>query len=372
MSYIELKSVSMTYDGAAKPCINEMNICIEKGEIIVILGSSGCGKTTTLKLICGLEQQDSGEIIIDGDLMNNIAPNKRPIAMVFQKPLLFKNMTVAQNVNYAPRVLGTLKGDDLDDATNDMLHLVNLDGYGERKVNQLSGGQEQRVSLARALITKPKVLLLDEPFSALDAELRIQMRKSVRQICKELGQTVIFVTHDQQEAVAIADKIAMMHEGKIVQFSPPEEFYTKPKTQCVAKFFGWKNFIRGDFDGKIIRCIFGDVRIDCNSEMGVKYLSIRPESFFESSNGFNGIIRSAVYMGTKIEYEVEYMTQTLFMSLSTKNLHYVGESIIFDFDRKSSWIVDICESSPNEKKELEIKSHHNSLFKHILRARGDS
>ena len=367
MSYIELKSVSKTYPGASKPCIHDTNITVEKGEIVVILGPSGCGKTTILKLISGLEKQDSGDIIIDGEIVNDVAPNKRPIAMVFQKSLLFKNMTVEQNVNYAPRVLGTLKGVDLDNATNEMLKLVDLEGYGDRKVNQLSGGQEQRVSLARALITKPKVLLLDEPFSALDAELRIQMRKNVRKICKDLGQTMIFVTHDQQEAVAIADKIAMIDDGRVIQCGNPEDFYTKPKTQSVAAFFGWENLIQGYFDGKEIECIFGNIPVSCDSKIGKKYLTIRPESFFESSSGYTGIVRSATFMGTKVDYEVEYMGCVIYMSLNTKTLHIVGEEITFEFDRNALWIVDICENKVNAIPEVKSKSMFSVLSDKIPR-----
>ena len=239
MSFLEIKNIEKTYDGSGIPCLEGLDLEMEKGEIMVILGPSGCGKSTLLRIIAGLDSQDAGTVTLDGERMDSMSPERRPVSMVFQKAYLFPNMDVRRNVNYAPRINGVLKGKELDAETDRMLDLVDLRYLAERYPRQLSGGQEQRVSLARALITKPKLLLLDEPFSALDAELRISLRNNLRAICKEIGQTVIFVTHDQQEAVAIADRIALMSNGRILQCSEPNEFYHRPNSYETAIFFGW-------------------------------------------------------------------------------------------------------------------------------------
>ena len=342
MKFLEMHNITKTYPKAPGPCIENMDFDMEEGEIVVILGPSGCGKTTALKLISGLEIQDSGTISIDGEDMTNIPPNKRPIAMVFQKSLLFKNMSVEQNVNYAPRVKQQLKGDELKNETDHFLKLVELEGYNDRRVTQLSGGQEQRVSLARALMTKPKLLLLDEPFSALDAELRVTMRATVRRVCKELGQSVIFVTHDQQEAVAVADRIALMRDHKIMQYGMPEDFYKRPRTQGVALFFGWKNLVPAKMNGSIMTSRLGEMRIEgteCTKEDVI--LCIRPEAAMISETGkYTGLVKSAKYMGTKSEYVLDVSGVQLSVDVNSRYMFLEGDQIRFDLDETMIWAVD--------------------------------
>ena len=342
MSFLSIKNVSKTYKGASVPCISDLNLDVEQGEILVLLGPSGCGKTTILKMIAGLENQNFGEITIEGESMDRIPTEKRPISMVFQKPYLFKNMTVFQNISFAPKVTGKFKTkEEMKAETQKYIDLVKLTGMENRPSNQLSGGQEQRVSLARALIVKPKVLLLDEPLSALDAKLRVEMRTSIREICKSLGQTVLFVTHDQEEAVAVGDRIAVIEEGNVEQIGVPEDFYTKPASRKITEFFGWKNYIPGTCDGnvvstKMIECtLSGDPGIT-----GEGHLVIRPEAFIETDDGpIRGIVLETVYMGTRVDYVVSAGDEKLFVSLDAGTIRKPGEKISLKIMDKGAWFI---------------------------------
>lgn len=238
MSYLSVRNVSKRYPSAASDCVRGFSLDVEKGEIVALLGESGCGKSTMLKIIAGLEDPDAGEVFIDGSPMEGIAPEKRPIAMVFQKALLFGHMTVEQNVNFAPRVNRSLPKAQLAARTCEMLELVKMQDMEKKKATELSGGQEQRVSLARALMVDPKVLLLDEPLSALDTRLREALQREIRRINAETGVTMLMVTHDQREACAVADRIAVMHDGVVEQCDVPERIFANPATPYVAEFFG--------------------------------------------------------------------------------------------------------------------------------------
>lgn len=355
MTFLDIKDLTISYGNTI--VIKDLSLSMEKGEILVVLGPSGCGKSTLLKTIAGLEKQDSGTITVDGEEITPMSPEKRPTSMVFQKALLFRNMTVAENINYAPRINGTMKGDELKDATDEMLARIGLEGYGDRKATQLSGGQEQRVSLARALITKPKLLLLDEPLSALDAELRVSMRKMIRDVCKSLGQTVIFVTHDQQEAVAIGDRVALMMNGRIKQISEPNDYYHKPCCRRTAMFFGWKNAIPAVQNGKEVSCQLGEYHLDNLDDMnGEVTLLIHPQAaIFKEDGAFTGIIKEATYLGPVSDYTVDCNGVTLQIQVSCRNICLVGESMRFDLDPNMMWTVDkepdaqIVQEAPKEK-----------------------
>jgi len=363
MRSLELNGIEKTYKGATSPCLKDFDFFIEEGEIVVVLGPSGCGKTTTLKIVAGLESQDAGSVFIDGECMDNIKTEKRPIAMVFQKPLLFRNMTVEQNVNFAPRVRSQTRAAELAERTSELLRLVKLEGYEKRKATELSGGQEQRVSLARALMTDPKLLLLDEPLSALDAELRVEMRKNIREVCKSLGLTVLFVTHDQQEAVAIGDKIALMMDGHIVQYGVPDVFYTQPASKKVAAFFGWKNFIPATGNNGIVESALGKFEMQCKN--GDILLTIRPEAATCSDTGeYEGIVKKVSYLGVKSEYIVECNGIEISISVNTRTIYAENETIRFDLNRDLMWTVDV-ESEP-EIKEIEtpmVKEGRFSKFR---------
>lgn len=224
--------------------LKDINLDVKEGELVSILGSSGCGKTTLLRIVAGLEYASSGDVYFGNELQNNISVEKRSIAMVFQKALLFPNMTIAENIAFSLRAKGE-KVENLKKRVDEMLELVRLPGFSNRRPGELSGGQEQRVSLARSLIRNPKVLLLDEPLSALDANLRVEMRTFIREIHDNFKMTTLFVTHDQEEAMAISDRIAFMDSGVLEQLGVPESFVSAPESAKVGKFFGCKNLLEG-------------------------------------------------------------------------------------------------------------------------------
>ena len=342
VGFLEVKALTKRYHGESEPCVRDFNLDVDRGEVVVLLGASGCGKSTVLKCIAGLEEHEAGEVFIDGELVNDMLPEKRPVAMVFQKALLFRNMTVEQNVNFAPRVNRAMKKADLARKTSEMLELVGLAGMEKKKATALSGGQEQRVSLARALMVEPKLLLLDEPLSALDASLRESMQGYIRQLNRETGTTMLLVTHDQQEAIALADRIAVMHGGHIVQLGSPHEFYERPRTEYVAGFFGWKNFTPATRAGSCVSCAFGsfDVAglIDA-PEQGL--LIMRPEAATNIGSGaLTGVVRDDVYRGMTRTYSVECRGVQLQLTVPATCEVPRGGTLTFDLDPKLLWYVE--------------------------------
>ena len=343
MSFLSVDGIKKRYKGSKAPCLDGIDLELEKGEILALLGPSGCGKTTLLKIIAGLERQDEGQITIDGECIDGKATEKRPISMVFQKPYLFRNMTVFQNISFAPRVTGRFNTkEEMNEETQKYIDMVKLTGFEDRPATQLSGGQEQRVSLARALILKPKLLLLDEPLSALDANLRVEMRQTVRDICKKLGQTVIFVTHDQEEAITIGDKVALISDGRIIQCSQPDTFFKRPATKTVARFFGWKNFILCDCDGNgNIDSVLGRFNVpDCDMESGRKVMVVRPESFFESEDGLECTVEQVSYLGMRVDYTLKMAEQTIYASLEPSDLKRPGDKMRISVKDGAVWVVD--------------------------------
>ncbi len=241
--------------GSTVVAVNDVSLEIKQGEFFALLGPSGCGKTTLLRMLAGFESPTEGQILIDGEHMEGVEPNKRPVNMVFQSYAVFPHMTVHQNVAYGLKVTGTPKS-EIDDRVRESLSLVQLEAMAARKPDQLSGGQRQRVALARALVKKPKVLLLDEPLSALDAKLREQMQIELVHLQKSVGITFVIVTHDQNEALSMADRIAVMEQGDVLQVAPPSELYEYPNCRFVADFIGKMNLFDGTVagikDGKIL------------------------------------------------------------------------------------------------------------------------
>ena len=301
MSFLKIQNIRKSYV-PGEPVIRSVDLEVNEGEILVLLGSSGCGKTTLLKTIAGLEEQDAGSIVIDGVDMAGVRTEKRPIAMVFQKSLLFRNMTVEQNINFAPRVNRTMSKAEYQKRTEELLELIDMPGMGKKRATELSGGQEQRVSLARALMTQPKVLLLDEPLSALDAKLRVSMRQHIRRLNAETGTTMVFVTHDQQEAVEMASRIALMHDGRILQYAPPQEFYTQPASYEVAEFFNWKNYVPAMKVGPRVACALGEFLFPTSDlPDGPCVLCIRPEAArVVQASGCDGAAGSAGSAGAGV------------------------------------------------------------------------
>jgi putative spermidine/putrescine transport system ATP-binding protein len=247
MAYLELKNVSKTFSNVI--AVHEFSLEIKKGSLVSFLGPSGCGKTTTLRMIAGFEQPDTGTIELDGNDITNVPPNQRDIGMVFQSYALFPNMTVRENVAFGLQMKKKSK-DEIEKRANEVLEMVRLQDTAKRYPHQLSGGQQQRIALARALAVQPRVLLLDEPLSALDAEVRVVLRGEIRRIQSELAITTVYVTHDQEEALSISDKVVVMNKGIIQQIGTPEEIYRAPQNRFVATFIGTANQFFGKISGK--------------------------------------------------------------------------------------------------------------------------
>ncbi|WP_394886821.1 ABC transporter ATP-binding protein [Mesorhizobium sp. AaZ16] len=239
-TFLSIQNVRKAF--GATTVVQDFNLDVERGEFVSFLGPSGCGKTTMLRIVAGFEEPSAGMVMVGGKDVTNLKPNQRDIGMVFQAYALFPNLTVAQNIGFGLKVAGVPRAES-DARVAEMLSIIKLPEFGDRYPYQLSGGQQQRVALARALAPKPKLLLLDEPLSALDAKVRVSLREEIRSIQKKLGITTIFVTHDQEEALSMSDRIVVMYGGKAEQVGTPFEIYNKPATKFVANFVGTLNVL---------------------------------------------------------------------------------------------------------------------------------
>ncbi len=280
---IRLKNVVKQYD--AVTAVSAVSLDVRRGEILVLLGSSGCGKTTLLRLIAGLERPNEGEVWLNDHLVAGreawVPPEQRQIGMVFQDYALFPHLTVNQNIGFA---LTGLRPKQQQPRIQAMLDLVGLGGVGERFPHQLSGGQQQRVALARALAAEPTVVLLDEPFSNLDAALRKFMRDEVRRILQEAGATAVFVTHDQEEAMSIADRVAVLNQGRLLQVGTPGDLYRYPKVRHVATFLGEANMIAGEANGTTVDTALGQLVL-AEPAYGTVDVMVRPEAIMLQTDG---------------------------------------------------------------------------------------
>jgi iron(III) transport system ATP-binding protein len=301
--------------------VDHVDIEIEKGELVTLLGPSGCGKTTTLRLIAGFEFPTQGTIHLDGQVINQEPPHKRDMSMVFQSYAIFPHLSVYENTAYGLNVQRLPKA-KVQERVARALALVELTGLEKRAPNQLSGGQQQRVALARALVMEPKVLLMDEPLSNLDAKLREQMRTEIRRIQQRLGITSVYVTHDQVEAMTLSDRIVVMNEGKIEQIGSPIEIYRRPRTRFVADFIGRANFVECSVQDQrgndlLLDLLGAPMTVPAPETYywsGEKVTAvIRPEMVEIDSpqSHVEGIVRRATYLGNVIEYDVEVAGQLL-------------------------------------------------------------
>jgi len=308
MALIELKNLSKSFDGEL--VLDELNLNITENEFITLLGPSGCGKTTTLRIVGGFTTPDSGQVIFEGKDITNLAPNKRQINTVFQKYALFPHMTIAENIAFGLKISGKSKS-YIDDKIKYALKLVNLSGYEKRKPTSLSGGQQQRIAIARAIVNEPKVLLLDEPLGALDLKLRQEMQYELIRMKKELGITFLYVTHDQEEALTMSDKVVVMNQGYIQQMGTPEKIYNEPENAFVAAFIGDSNIIDGtmmeDRVVKICDHIFHCIDEGFGKNTPVDVV-IRPEDVILRVPGrgtLDGIVTSNIFMGVHYEMCVQ-------------------------------------------------------------------
>jgi putative spermidine/putrescine transport system ATP-binding protein len=295
---VELEGVVKSYGGGQR-ALDGLSLRIEAGEFVSLLGPSGCGKTTALRALAGLETIDQGAIRIDGEDVAAVPVNKRDMGMVFQQYSLFPHMTVRQNVAFGLEMRHVAAADRKTRVV-EALDMVHLGEFADRYPHQLSGGQQQRVALARALVTRPRVLLLDEPLSALDAKVRVSLRDEIRRIQTELGITTLFVTHDQEEALAVSDRVAVMHGGGIEQIGTPEELYLTPSTPFTADFVGQSNRLRGDLrDGDVFTYGFRLRALDTVLPDGPVLAYVRPEDMtFAPDGGLAATVVSSSFLGS--------------------------------------------------------------------------
>jgi putative spermidine/putrescine transport system ATP-binding protein len=327
MTFLELTGVQKRFGDVA--AVENFNLAAERGEFVSFLGPSGCGKTTTLRMIAGFEQPTAGSIVVDGTDITHRPPNRRNVGMVFQSYALFPNMSVADNIGFGLKVRKTPK-DRIRKRVDELLSIINLADKGKRFPYQLSGGQQQRVALARALAIEPQVLLLDEPLSALDAKIRVALRKEIRSIQRQLGITTVYVTHDQEEALSLSDRVVVMSEGRIEQIGTPSEIYNFPATPFVASFVGTLNLIAA----KIVEGPAGRLSVEGQEIRSAKpitegndgstvTIALRPESIELGEGGGTNRLRGAIedvsFLGSIVRMRVRLPNGETSISLDTFN-----------------------------------------------------
>lgn len=320
-NFVVLKNVCKRFGD--KTVIGDLDLEIKKGSLVTLLGPSGCGKTTVLRLVAGLEKPTSGQIFIDGEDVTNTSIQHRDICMVFQSYALFPHMSLHENVGYGLKMLGLEKA-EIKQRVDEALKLVDLEGFGERFVDQISGGQQQRVALARALVLKPKVLLFDEPLSNLDANLRRNMRETIRDLQQRFNITSLYVTHDQAEAFAVSDTVIVMKDGDIMQQGSPTELYKYPSSMFMANFMGEANIFEGHFNGEEIE-IHG-YRLPATKDnvagiaAGTYQIGVRPEAILLAEQGDacqQCQVKSIAYMGSMYEVMVDWQGHELLLQLNS-------------------------------------------------------
>ena len=354
--YLEIKNLTKEfiseYQKEKVVAVRDFNLSMNKGEFITLLGPSGCGKTTTLRMIGGFESPNRGEIFLDGVKINDIPANKRDTCMVFQSYALFPHMNIYKNVAYGLE-LKKLPREEINEKVEKMLNLVGLEGLGNRPVGQLSGGQQQRVALARAMVNEPKVLLFDEPLSNLDAKLRIRMRIFIRKIQQGLNITSVYVTHDQEEAMTLSDRIVVMNQGSIEQVGTPEEIYARPRTKFVADFIGkTTNFLSGEVvekDSTIVRVkvwekVLAFERPNSFNRGDKVLLVARPEMIdLAAREGmFEGEVNLVTYLGSEVIYEVTSHQQLFTVEVSNplkQSIYHRGDKVFMNLDLKNIYLI---------------------------------
>ena len=354
MAFLELNGVQKRFAGVT--AVEDFNLAADRGEFVSFLGPSGCGKTTTLRMIAGFELPTTGSIAIDDVDITYRPPNRRNVGMVFQSYALFPNMTVADNIGFGLRIRKRSK-DAIRKRVGELLELIHLEGRGDRYPWQLSGGQQQRVALARALAIEPQVLLLDEPLSALDAKIRVALRKEIRAIQRQLGITTVYVTHDQEEALSLSDRVVVMSEGRIEQIGAPADIYNAPATSFVASFVGTLNLL----DARVIDAAAGRVSIEgqeirtgkpitAASDGGVVGIALRPEAIdlgdaSDGQNRLRGSVEDISFLGSIVRIRLRLGDSASSISLDTFNdpklaVPGIGESVTVSFAPSAGFVLD--------------------------------
>lgn len=332
--------------------VDDIDLDIADGGLTTFLGPSGCGKTTTLRMVAGLETPTGGTIVVGDETVHgegiHIPPERRRIGMVFQSYAVWPHMRVFDNVAY-PLKVRRMRKEEVRRRTMAALKTVQLDDLADRFPAQLSGGQQQRVAVARAIVFEPQILLLDEPLSNLDAKLRVQMRMEIRELQQRLGVTTLYVTHDQHEALAISDQVAVMNQGKIVQLGSPQEVYEQPATRFVADFVGWTNFLPGKVTGNGVVEMLGKTIAagSVGAQVGSSvHVTVRPEDVRVGSNGgdqevvFDGEVRSTMYLGRNSMCEVAVGEHMVHAHLRADVKVKVGEAVPVSFDAADALVLE--------------------------------
>ena len=349
MKKSEVKFIDVTKKFNETIAVDNVSCSFEPGTLTTILGPSGCGKTTSLRLIAGLERATQGSIFIDDEDVTLLPATDRDVSMVFQSYALFPHMSVVENVSYGLKMINAPKEEYIQKSF-ETLKLVGLENYENRMPSELSGGQQQRVAVARAIVLEPKVLLFDEPLSNLDAKLRRQVREDIRELQQKLEVTTIYVTHDQEEALAISDKVIVMNNAIIAQEGKPKDLYNNPKTSFVANFIGDSNIVPAKIEnknGNLYNFIFGDIRITISSPYDLKdsaSIAIRPEKITIEKNNMHNTIQSKIisasYVGNYYQYIVSSSIGELFVvSNETINNYKVNEEVFLKFEESGITVL---------------------------------
>jgi putative spermidine/putrescine transport system ATP-binding protein len=349
MAYLELHNISKTFGAAG--AVADFDLGVERGEFVSFLGPSGCGKTTTLRMIAGFEVPTTGRILLDNKDITSKSPNQRNVGMVFQSYALFPNMTVGKNVGFGLKVRGQPRN-DIDARVHEMLDLIKMTHLEKRYPYQLSGGQQQRVALARALAIRPQVLLLDEPLSALDAKIRLELRAEIRRIQRELQITTVYVTHDQEEALSISDRVVVMSAGHIEQVGQPFEIYNFPRTEFVAGFVGTLNQLRVTVvDAAAGRVSLGEQTFHAGGPLEAQdgatvVAMLRPEELHfgvnDGENQLHGRVETVTFLGALVRIQLAVGPARITLDALNERrltLPKIGEMQTFSFPPHSVWVM---------------------------------
>ncbi|WP_135828104.1 ABC transporter ATP-binding protein [Halorussus halobius] len=348
MTDLHLDGISKSFGGVT--ALRDVNLDVEDGEFFTLVGPSGCGKTTTLRAVAGFESPDEGAVRFGDRGMAGVPPEDRDVGVVFQNYALFAHMTVGENVAYGLRFRGTPGDQSKEARVADLLDLVDLAGFEERDPDALSGGQRQRVALARALAPGPDVLLLDEPMSALDARLRKDLRTQVKRIQSELGITTVYVTHDQEEALAVSDRVAVMHDGRVEQVGRPEDVYRRPETRFVAEFLGENNVFAGEVDGEAVRVgersfRLGDLGASDDRDApdgSTVTFCVRPEHLARDpvENVVEAAVEAVEFLGESFRVHLDWQGQRLTLRADERP---TAERLTVGFDPEDAHVVSVGE-----------------------------